>query len=194
MCSALTAVMAMIGSHPDVFRAVAAEVRGVSKKESLVPSTRDAAATIPITVAAIKEGQRLHPAIGMALPRVVPTDGPPLELHGYRIPPCTIVGCSPPALHRNKHIFGKDADDFRPSRWTECNTLQRRVMERTNLTWGGGSRTCPGRYLAEMVVYKTVAALVREFDVEINMPPDDEIRYYFLAMLTGVTARFNSRD
>ena len=134
----------------------------------------------------------MHPAIGMSLPRVVPHDGPPVELHGFKLPPGTIVGCSPAALHRNKAIFGADADVFRPSRWLEADPQQRRAMERVNLTWGGGARTCPGRYLAEMVVYKAVVALIRAFDVEATMPPEEEIRYYFLAMLTGVKARFHA--
>ena len=220
MCSALTAAVAMIGSHPDTLRRVAAEVRqvngkGKGKPKHNVTSSRDAAAKMPYTAASIKEAQRLHPAIGMSLSRVVPStspDDPPLELHGHVLPPGTVVGCSPPALHRNPDIFGRDADAYRPERWlddddndddnddgkgekTETDAaLRRRLMERINLTWGGGARTCPGRYLAELVVYKTVVALVRNFDIEATMPADDDIKYYFLAMLEGATVRFHARD
>ena len=64
-------------------------------------------------------------------------------------------------------------------------------MERTNLTWGGGSRSCPGRHLAELVVNSVVPALMREFDLEITaMPEGSEMPCYFMAMLTGVRARF----
>ncbi|CAK7210318.1 hypothetical protein SCUCBS95973_000738 [Sporothrix curviconia] len=224
MCSALTAAVAMIGSHPDTLRKVAAEVRQVDSKgrpKYHVTSARDAAAKMPFTAASIKEAQRLHPAIGMSLSRVVPPPAcpgdPPLALHGHVLPPGTIVGCSPPALHRNPAIFGHDADEYKPGRWLDGGggrnaadvadadagadskeydtdgALRRRLMERINLTWGGGARTCPGRYLAELVVYKTVVALVRNFDVEAAMPADQDIKYYFLAMLEGATARFHAR-
>ncbi|KIH93230.1 benzoate 4-monooxygenase cytochrome p450 [Sporothrix brasiliensis 5110] len=199
MCSALTAAVAMIGSHPDAFQTVADEVRALKGNNKTVCSARDAMAKVPFTAASIKEAQRLHPAIGMSLSRVVP-DGPPVELHGHVLPPGTIVGCSPPALHRNREVFGQDADEFRPGRWLdaqrkeELDPLQRRLMERINLTWGGGARTCPGRYLAELVVYKAVVALVRNFDIEATMPADEDIRYYFLAMLNGARARFHVRE
>jgi cytochrome P450 len=66
-------------------------------------------------------------------------------------------------------------------------------MERYNLTWGGGSRTCPGRYLAEMIVYKLVSTLLREFHLEITMPPEEVFRFYYVAMMTRVKVRFLSR-
>ncbi|CAK7221081.1 hypothetical protein SBRCBS47491_004405 [Sporothrix bragantina] len=211
MCSALTAAMAMIGSHPEVLAKVAAEVRQVNSKgkpKHNVTSARDAATKIPFTAASIKEAQRLHPAIGMSLSRVVPPptnlSDPLLKLHGHVLPPGTVVGCSPPSLHRNPDIFGADAEEYRPGRWLDADAdadgkdenaaLRRRLMERINLTWGGGARTCPGRYLAELVVYKTVVALVRNFDIEATMPADKDIKYYFLAMLEGATARFHIRD
>ncbi|CAK7264160.1 hypothetical protein SEPCBS57363_000929 [Sporothrix epigloea] len=209
MCSALTAAVAMIGSHPETLKKVAAEVRQVNNKGKLkhnVTSARDAAIKMPFTAASIKEAQRLHPVIGMSLSRVVPPaatpDEPPLTLHGHVLPPGTRVGCSPVALHRNPNIFGHDPDIYRPERWLEDGdgddaidgTLQRRLMERVNLTWGGGARTCPGRYLAELIVYKTVVELVRNFDIKATAPADKDIKYYFLAMLEGATAQFMERD
>ena len=181
MCSALTSIVAMIGSHPGVQERVAAEVRSSPDATSY-----DAAVRLPYTQASINEAQRLHPAIGMSLSRTVPRDG--LALHGYYFPPGTTVGCNPVSLHRNPDIFGDRPDSFDPARWLDETASK--AMERCNLTWGGGARTCPGRHLAELIVYKAVSALVDEFDLEITMPDEREIRYYFMAMLTGVKARF----
>ena len=104
------------------------------------------------------------------------------------------MGCNPVALHRNPVIFGADAAEFNPDRWLQSDMEARRAMERYNLTWGGGGRTCPGRHLAEMVVYKVIPALLREFEIEVTrMPKDNEVEYYFMAMLTGVKARFIPR-
>jgi cytochrome P450 len=185
MCSALTATIAMIGSHPEVHRRVTEEVRQTSEVFAY-----DQAVRLQYTQASIKEAQRLHPVIGMALSRKVPKDG--LQLHGHFLPAGTTVGCNPVALHRNPEIFGADADKYNPRRWLhEGDDAMVRMMERTNLTWGGGARTCPGKHFAELVVSKVVPELLREFDVEITaMPEERDMPAYFMAMLTGIKARF----
>ncbi|KAL1878116.1 hypothetical protein VTK73DRAFT_7996 [Phialemonium thermophilum] len=192
MCSALTSSIAMIGTHPGLQRSIADEARRDAHSPGIC--TADDGRRLPLTKASIREAQRLYPVIGMALPRVVPPSGPGLHAHGYWFPPGTTVGCNPLALHRNTAIFGADADKYRPERWLEGPEEAVRAMERYNLTWGGGSRRCPGRYLAELIVHSVVPALVREFEIEVKMPPDEDIRFYFMAMLTGVKARFVPRD
>ncbi|KAK2040622.1 cytochrome P450 [Colletotrichum somersetense] len=187
MCSALTSVMAMIGSHPEVQRRAAGEVRSVA----VDPKVYDHAVRLAYTQAAIKEAQRLYPVLGMALPRTVPPEG--LAVHGQAFPPGTTVGCNPVSLHRNTAVFGDDADQYNPDRWLDAER-DVKSMERFNLTWGGGGRMCPGRHLAELVVYKTIPALLEHFDVEVVMPPEEEIQYYFMAMLTGVRARFVAKS
>ncbi|WYZ38225.1 hypothetical protein EsH8_III_000139 [Colletotrichum jinshuiense] len=186
MCSALTSIMAMIGSHPAAQRRVSDEVRTATED----PKVYDNAVRLDYTQAVIKEAQRLYPVLGMALPRTVPPEG--LAVHGQFFPPGTTVGCNPVSLHRSAKIFGEDAEEFNPDRWLD-GARDAKAMERFNLTWGGGGRMCPGRHLAELVVYKTIPALLEHFDVEVTMPPEDEIQYYFMAMLTGVKARFLPR-
>ncbi|KAK4096971.1 cytochrome P450 [Parathielavia hyrcaniae] len=185
MCSALTAIMAMIGSHSEVHCKVAEEVRRIS--HSL---TYDDVVGLRYTQASMREAQRLHPVIAMALPRSVPHDG--MHLHGHFFPTNTVVGCNPVALHRNPDIFGADADRYNPLRWLSGDDDARiRMMERTHLIWGGGARTCPGRHLADLVLSKVVPMLLKEFDVEITaMPAEKDMPCYFLAMMTGVKARF----
>ncbi|KAG5929232.1 hypothetical protein E4U42_006678 [Claviceps africana] len=67
-------------------------------------------------------------------------------------------------------------------------------MEKYSLTWGGGSRSCPGRHLAELMVFKIVATLFANFDVEVSVPEDADREAYFLFMLSGVRARFMPRE
>ena len=52
---------------------------------------------------------------------------------------------------------------------------------------------CPGRHLAELIVFKVVPRLLAEFELEVEMPELSEVKYYFMAMLTGVKIRFLSR-
>lgn len=177
--------MAMIGSHPNVQLNVANEVRGAHE-----PSVYDNAVRLRYTQASIKEAQRLHPVIGMSLSRKVPPGG--LSLHGHHLPAGTTVGCNPVGLHCNSEIFGADSHLFNPDRWLQDEfPAKLRMMERCNLTWGGGGRICPGRHLAELVVYKVIPALLREFDIEItDMPDEQDTPSYFMAMLSGVKAKF----
>ncbi|ROV90642.1 hypothetical protein VMCG_10017 [Cytospora schulzeri] len=185
MTSTLISIFSMIGSHVQAQKRVAEEIFQTSDPSSFDNSTR-----LQFTQASIKESQRLHPVIGMSLPRIVPEGG--MSIDGLYLPPGTIAGCNPVSLHRNPDIFGLDAETFSPDRWLNGDDV--RAMERYNLIWGGGARTCPGRNLAEMMVSKIVPALVKNFEIQVTIPSDHEMPYYFMAMLTGVRARFIPRD
>lgn len=186
LTSALISALTMIGSHRVIQTRVTNEVRQ-SPSDSL---SYDEACQLHFTQASIKEAQRLHPVIGMSLPRRVPVGG--MEVHGLAIPAGTTVGCNPVSLHRNPDIFGHDADIYRPERWLDEKT--RKDLDRDNLIYGGGPRTCPGRYLAEMLVGKIVPTIFRHFDLEVVIPPEEEMPHYFMSMLTGVKARFIAVD
>ncbi|KAF6517438.1 hypothetical protein HZS61_003009 [Fusarium oxysporum f. sp. conglutinans] len=187
MASTLTSIFALLGSNDDVQAQVSLEVLGTSNPAEYSTATR-----LPETQSLIKEAKRLYPVISMSLPRKVPSEG--LHLHGYYFLPNTTVGCNPVALHRNPDIFGSDSDMFNPARWLTADPDAARAMERVNLSWGGGSRSCPGRHLAELVVFKVVPALVKEFKIDVDLPPEDKNRSYFLSMLIGIKARFIERD
>lgn len=183
--SALTASIAMIASHPKSKELVFEELESVARPVGL-----DNSSTLTYTQACIKEAQRLHPVIGMSLPRRVPAGG--LRIHGHYFPAGTTVGCNPVSLHRNPDIFGPDAEAFNPDRWLDAD-LDAKAMKRYNLTWGGGARTCPGRHLAELILYKVVPTLVKEFEIQVDIPPEEDMPFYFMAMLSGVKARFVPR-
>ncbi|KAF7554635.1 hypothetical protein G7Z17_g2810 [Cylindrodendrum hubeiense] len=186
MASTLTSIIAMVGSREDVRDKVTNEVL-----EAATPTEYSTATRLPLLQALVKETKRLYPVISMSLPRKVPRGG--LHLHDVFFPPGTTVGCNPVALHRNVEVFGSDSSEFRMDRWIDADPETARNMERFSLSWGGGSRTCPGRHLAELVVFKVVPALVKEFEIEASIPPEDDIPSYFLSMLTGVKARFIER-
>ncbi|KAK7740470.1 Apoptosis-inducing factor 1 [Cytospora paraplurivora] len=185
MTSTLISTFSMLGSHAPAQQRIADEVLQCPD-----PSSFDNAARLQFTQASIKEAQRLYPVIGMSLPRKVPEGG--MRTDGLYLPPGTTVGCNPVSLHRNPDIFGPDPEAYIPDRWLGGGNVK--AMDRYNLIWGAGARTCPGRNLAEMLVSKIVPALVKNFEIEVTVPPDNETPYYFMAMLTGVKARFIPRD
>ena len=68
--------------------------------------------------AVMKEGMRLHSAVGLPLWRVVPEGG--AELAGRYFPAGTVVGINPWVAHYDEDVFGPDAVSFRPERWIEA--------------------------------------------------------------------------
>lgn len=126
---------------------------------------------LPYLDACIKEAFRIHPAPGLPMERIVPPQG--AEIAGRFIPGGTIVGCSAWVYHRNKSIFGEDADIYRPERWLVDESLvdkekeEARIKEMTGtmLQFGMGSRTCIGKNISLLEIYKLVPSLLRAFDV-----------------------------
>lgn len=120
------------------------------------------ATKLPYLAAVIKEALRIHPAAGLPLERIVPNGG--LSTNGHYIPASTIVGCSAWTIHRNRKIFGEDVDAFRPERWLEA---PEKVSEMNQFlfSFGAGGRTCVGKNISYLEMYKLVPAVLRTFDV-----------------------------
>ncbi|KXH30565.1 cytochrome P450 oxidoreductase [Colletotrichum nymphaeae SA-01] len=99
--------------------------------------------------AAMYEGLRVHPAVGMTLPRVVPQSG--YDIGGYHMPAGSIVGVNPWVLHRSKEVFGQDVYAFRPERWLKEDSGD---MHRFFFAFGSGARVCLGRNISWMEMAK----------------------------------------
>lgn len=118
---------------------------------------------LPYLDASIKEAFRLHPAAGLPLERVVPPQG--AEICGEHIPGGTIVGCSAWVLHKRPEIYGEDVDFYRPERWLEADKEQLKEMNATMFQFGAGARTCIGKNISLLEVYKLVPSFLRRFEV-----------------------------
>ena len=104
-------------------------------------------------VACVKETMRICPSVQSIFPRQVTPDQT-LVLEAKEIPPGTEVACNPWITHRDRQVYGLDADVWRPERWVENNGKSERVLERHNLALGYGSRICLGRDLGMMELLK----------------------------------------
>ncbi len=122
---------------------------------------------LPYLDACIKESFRLHPAAGLPLERIVPPQG--ANIAGRFVEGGTVVGCSAWVIHRNKEVFGEDVEVFRPERWMvgEGEGEERRVKEMSGvmLQFGMGSRTCIGKNISLLEIYKLVPSFLRRFKV-----------------------------
>nr|POE72189.1 cytochrome p450 monooxygenase [Quercus suber] len=100
---------------------------------------------MPYLQAVMYEALRLHPAVGMSLPRVTPEGG--ATIAGRYIPAGTVIGANPWVVHRSEEVYGEDVEAFRPERWlTEDNG----DMHRFFFAFGSGARMCLGRNISWM--------------------------------------------
>lgn len=110
--------------------------------------------------------------MGYQLPRKVPRDG--VTIDGYYLPGdvCVLHLCFPVvrhklkltqvtmstnawALHHNMKVYGQDCDEFRPERWLERSDSEKvKEMEECYGSFGFGSRTCLGKNLALLEMYR----------------------------------------
>ena len=124
--------------------------------------------TLPYLDACIKEAFRLHPAAGLPLERIVPEGG--MEICGEYIKGGTIVGCNAWVIHRRPEVFGDHVDTYRPERWIEADKEARSVMEATLFQFGAGARTCIGKNISLLEIYKVVPSFLRRFEVCSSFP------------------------
>ncbi|KAL9114983.1 MAG: hypothetical protein Q9227_001226 [Pyrenula ochraceoflavens] len=126
---------------------------------------------LPYLDACIKEAFRLHPAAGLPLERIVPPGG--MEICGEMIPAGTIVGVSAWVVHRRAEVYGGSVDAYRPERWLEADKERLKEMNATMFQFGAGSRTCIGKNISLLEVYKLVPSFLRRFEIRFANPQND---------------------
>ncbi|KAK5653322.1 hypothetical protein OQA88_9013 [Cercophora sp. LCS_1] len=156
--------------------------------------------TLPYLDACVKEAFRLHPAPGLPMERIVPEGG--LEIAGRRIPGGTIVGCSAWVMHRNPDVFGEDVDVYRPERWLvegdedrKSGEARVKMMNGMMLQFGMGSRTCIGKNISLLEIYKLVPSMLRRFEIQFDDPKQEwEIVNAWFVKQNNFTTRFKLRE
>ncbi|KAK9424154.1 putative Cytochrome P450 [Seiridium unicorne] len=136
---------------------------------------------LPYLDACIKEAFRLHPAAGLPLERIVPEQG--AEIAGHFVKGGTIVGCSAWIIHRRPEIWGEDVDVYRPERWIVDESLtgsakeedEKKIKEMNGMMFqfGMGSRTCIGKNISLLEIYKLVPSLLRRFELRFKDPNEE---------------------
>ena len=86
----------------------------------------------------IKEAMRMCPITTLPLERVVPDGG--IRIGEHYIPAGSKIGTATQAIHLNTDIYGDDAAEFKPERWTQAPTEQVRRMDK--YFFGVRSRGC----------------------------------------------------
>ena len=86
--------------------------------DCVVPNFEDVK-NLPYLDAVIHEGLRLFATLGIGLPRVVQAEG--LTVLGKTFPPGTIVSVPTYTTHREKRVWGEDAEEYNPDRWLSAD-------------------------------------------------------------------------
>jgi cytochrome P450 len=160
----LSAILYYLLKNPATYNRLLEEINsGISEGRISDPITFKEANQLPYLQAVIKEALRLHPATGLPMGRVVPPSGAMITNRNF--PGGATVGINSWVAHRNKSVYGSDADVWRPERWLEIEQEGRGAeVERFFFAFGMGSRTCVGKNLSLLEVSKLIPQLLRNFD------------------------------
>ncbi|KAK7417270.1 hypothetical protein QQX98_004704 [Neonectria punicea] len=125
--AAISSILYHLMSNSVAYRKLKEEIKEATESGQLsFPNVRhNEAMGMPYLVACCKEGMRMHPSVGLTLPRNVPKGG--RKISGEWLTEGVRVGVNASVVHRDKTIFGDDADFFNPDRWLHGDAVN---MER----------------------------------------------------------------
>ncbi|RAH76349.1 cytochrome P450 [Aspergillus japonicus CBS 114.51] len=122
---------------------------------------------LPFLVACLKETMRLNPSATNLFARICPPGGKTID--GHHIPAGTEMACHAYTLQRSAEVYGSDANEFRPERWLE-SPQRTRELEAAQFTFSVGPRTCLGKDVATLEMWKLIPEIIRQFDIELINP------------------------
>jgi len=122
---------------------------------------------------------------------------------GRFIPAGRIVGVNPSVMTLDHNVYGPDAHIFRPERWLQRYSENvegyadrlRKMEELNTFVWGGGNRTCLGRFLATTSLYKITATLFSRYDLSLEDPTREwELRRHWMVYNDKIKVKVARRN
>ncbi|QSZ35937.1 hypothetical protein DSL72_007059 [Monilinia vaccinii-corymbosi] len=160
---ALTWTFYLLMRHPKVMDKVRLEL---SMRNDDLYKTTLKPTEVPYIMAVFYESLRLYPPVPFEIKQCeIATTLP----DGTFLPKDAVLVWCPWAMNRSKVTWGEDADDFRPERWLEDGVLISKTAFEYPV-FNGGTRTCLGKKMAEVVAVQVIAMLAAHF----NFSPIDQ--------------------
>ncbi|KAF2649655.1 cytochrome P450 [Lophiostoma macrostomum CBS 122681] len=180
--SLISMVVWNLARHADILSQLRAEIQSIGTRSL----DFDRLGRMKLLQNVITETLRLYPVFPqnnrVALrDTILPTGGGSTGTYPIFAPAGTVFGTAFSTLHRDKQIWGADAELFRPSRWE--NGFQPPPF--TFMPFGGGLRQCLAQQKATMETSYIVARLLQEFE---DIKSEDDRMYKGQFALTAKNA------
>lgn len=169
----ITFTLLMLAKYPDIQKKVRDDILS---KESTDQWRRSSALQM-----AIKESMRLYPVSASGSSRVCGRDFVTKE--GWIIPKGTSVVSHIMMTHRNKNVFGPNANEYVPSRWENATQAQKDSF----LIFSAGKQNCVGQSLAQAELHCIIPRILKEVELEVEDP--GTITWFLTLKSIGVKIR-----
>ncbi|MEO1369009.1 MAG: cytochrome P450, partial [Acidobacteriota bacterium] len=178
----LTWTVECILRRPELLRQLRQEIDDVLGDR---PVTLETIGQLPITEAIIAEAVRYRPLAPQAGFRLVKNE---YRIGGYSLPPGTTLAHGFSVLARNGEVF-ENADDF-----DICHFHGRKVKHFDWSPFGGGTRMCLGKGLAEVELAVLLPTIFQHFDLELAQDTVYPVRHgMFFGPNEGLMVRATPR-
>ena len=184
---AMDSTIHWLTEHPEAQERLHNEIKDVNmaamkELDTEGPAALELALKLPYLDAVIQESYRQFGAPANNLERIAGDSGLTLP-NGTHLPPGTVVAMNAASMAMLPDIFGEDRRVFNPDRWMqqagegEDDFRERRLrMQRAMLVFGHGSRSCIGKNIVQLELYKIWATLLRIYKVSTASPFTRSVR------------------
>uniref|UniRef100_A0A8C2FL85 aromatase n=1 Tax=Cyprinus carpio TaxID=7962 RepID=A0A8C2FL85_CYPCA len=151
----------LIGSHPEVLKALQAELQEVFGSSDRHVGVEDLK-RLRYLECVIKESLRIFPSVPLFARSICET----CQINGFKVPKGVNAVIIPYALHRDPRYF-PEPEEFRPERFLPENSKGRHLLcGYAYIPFSAGPRNCIGQRFAMMEEKVVLATILRHFDVE----------------------------
>lgn len=159
------AIIYHLCSTPHAMKKLQAELDESLKDAEDVPLFSDVQ-DLPYLQAVLSESLRFHSTSALGLPRSVPPGG--ATIGGHFFAEGSVVSVPSYTIHREKSVYGEDAEEYNPDRWLAPGARQK--FEKAFVPFSVGPRACVGRNVAMQELSILIAALIRRYDIVLKHP------------------------
>lgn len=155
----MTWALYSITRHPETQTRILAEQK---HKDALPSYVEISPSKYPFTYAVLYETLRLYPPVPVEIKES--TEGS-IFPDGTILPAGGLVVWTAWAMGRSRHIWGVDADEFRPERWLQSSETSV-LMTKSPFEYpvfNAGPRSCLGKRMAELLSVSVLSGLLQRY-------------------------------
>uniref|UniRef100_A0ACD5YY77 Uncharacterized protein n=1 Tax=Avena sativa TaxID=4498 RepID=A0ACD5YY77_AVESA len=156
----LTWTMFLLSTHPEWQEKLREEVLGECGSE--VP-TGDMLNRLKLVNMFLLETLRLYAPVSTIQRKA----GSDLEVGGIKVPEGTILTIPIATIHRDKEVWGEDADEFKPMRFEKGVTMAAKHPNAL-LSFSSGPRSCIGQNFAMIEAKAVIAVILQRFSFTLS--------------------------